>query len=145
MYFLDSSVGVVSEVGLGVERDFNLGDLMKVEIEGLHCICGKKLGSSAAICAACGMASCSEACHKAWEQMGNCVFGRNFYSMPDNVSMRSILFSNIYRLREAGMREWAVANRSSTNLVCCYVSSASPHVFLQRGFRNYGRPNVNHP
>ena len=66
--------------------------------------------------------------------------------MPEDATMRSILFSNIYKIREAKMKEWSITNRSSTNLVCCYASADHDYVFLQRGFRNYGRPNVKyHP
>jgi hypothetical protein len=35
-----------------------------------------------------------------------------------------------------------LTNKSSTTMLCCYASSAHPYVYLQRGYRNYGTPNV---
>lgn len=35
-----------------------------------------------------------------------------------------------------------LTNRSSTSMLCCYASAAHPYVYLQRGYRNYGTPNV---
>lgn len=89
-----------------------MGDLMKVDLQRVKCICGKALGSGAAICAACGMASCSEACHRRWEQEGNCVFSKNFYSTPEGSTMRSILFDNVYKMRDAKIREWYFSHES---------------------------------
>lgn len=56
--------------------------------------------------------------------------------------MRSIRFDNIFRMREAKVKDWAIANRSSTTMVCCYTSAQHDYVLLQRGYRNYGTPNV---
>ena len=38
--------------------------------------------------------------------------------------------------------ERAIANRSSTSMICCYVSGEHDYVLLQRGYRNYGKPQV---
>jgi hypothetical protein len=35
-----------------------------------------------------------------------------------------------------------LTNKSTTNMICCYVSGQHRHVYLQRGYRNYGTPNV---
>lgn len=75
-------MGINNQLGDGVLRNFNLGEVIKVDIDKVKCICGKPLGAGAAICAACGMASCSEQCHHEWEKLGNCTFGLNFYSVP---------------------------------------------------------------
>jgi hypothetical protein len=52
------------------------------------------------------MASCSEACHKEWEKMGNCVFADNFYSIPEGFTMRSILFENVARIQKSKVKDW---------------------------------------
>ena len=50
-------VNVNKELGEGTLRDFNLGHMMIVPINGLKCICGTPLGNDPdhAICAACGL------------------------------------------------------------------------------------------
>jgi hypothetical protein len=62
-------------LGEGTLREFNLGYLMELPLNGLKCICGKPLGheNDHAICAACGLvslhtieASCSNECHRSW-------------------------------------------------------------------------------
>jgi len=73
-YNFENVVGIVENLGEGVLKNFNLGELIKVDLNKLRCICGKPLGRSSAICAGCGMASCSEACHQIWESQGNCKF-----------------------------------------------------------------------
>ena len=50
-----NEVATNRDLGTGILRDFNYGALMKVDLRDLKCICGKKLGPTAAICAACGM------------------------------------------------------------------------------------------
>lgn len=42
-------------MGVGILRHFNFGVLIKADLRDLRCICGKKLGNDAAICAACGL------------------------------------------------------------------------------------------
>lgn len=59
-------VRINKNLGQGILKTFNMGHLMKVDLRDLRCICGKKLTSSAAICAGCGLASCSEQCHALW-------------------------------------------------------------------------------
>ena len=51
-------VGVNRAPGEGLLRDFNYGYLMKVNINGMQCICGKDLqlhNMNHAMCAACGL------------------------------------------------------------------------------------------
>lgn len=56
-YLCAYSVKVNRELGEGTLRDFNLGYLMELPLNGLNCICGKPLGHEPehAICAACGL------------------------------------------------------------------------------------------
>ena len=136
---------------MGAEKHFNLGRLIRVDLRDLKCICGKPLGRNAAICAACGLASCSDACHKKWEQAGMCTFKSNFYSIPDNFNMRSIAFSNIEHVQSSDLSDWyaicnvrIIANKSGLSMISCYASNQEKYVYLQRGYQNYGRPNV-HP
>lgn len=35
-----------------------------------------------------------------------------------------------------------IANKSATTMLCCYAMGSQPFVYLQRGYRNYGQPNV---
>lgn len=67
-------VGTYKDLGDGVLRNLNLGEVVKLDFSRLKCICGKGIGPGAAICAACGMFSCSEKCHQHWEELGNCKF-----------------------------------------------------------------------
>ncbi len=49
-------------MGVGILRDFNFGALIKADLRDLRCICGKKLGHDAAICAACGLVTFKKKC-----------------------------------------------------------------------------------
>lgn len=107
MYLLELFGGnIYPDLGTGILKKFNYGSVVKVNLNGLRCICGKPLGSSATICAACGLASCSEACHSLWEKAGKCIFSENFYSTPPGFNMRSILFENILKLQKAKVTDW---------------------------------------
>lgn len=48
---------VNQQLGEGKLREFNLGYLMELPLEGIKCICGKPLGHEVdhGICAACGL------------------------------------------------------------------------------------------
>ena len=35
-----------------------------------------------------------------------------------------------------------LAQKTSLSLISCYVSKVTDYVYLQRGYRNYGRPQV---
>lgn len=51
-------VGVSREYGEGLEKDFNYGYLMKVNLAGMKCICGTEIqmhNINHAMCVACGM------------------------------------------------------------------------------------------
>jgi hypothetical protein len=55
-------VGVNREFGEGLEKDFNYGYLMKVNLSGIKCICGTELqmhNFNHAMCVACGMVKIS--------------------------------------------------------------------------------------
>ncbi len=54
---MPESVKVNRQVGEGKLRDFNLGYLMELPLQGITCICGQPLGHQPehSICAACGL------------------------------------------------------------------------------------------
>jgi len=35
-----------------------------------------------------------------------------------------------------------IANKSSLSYISCYAKAGVPHIYLQRGYRNYGIPQV---
>lgn len=80
-------------------RNLNLGEVCKINVEKVKCICGKAFGPGGAFCAACGMFSCSIECHQQWEKLGFCKFSEQFYSVPEGFTMRSMLFENIRRIQ----------------------------------------------
>lgn len=56
--------------------------------------------------------------------------------------MRSILLQNIKNVQQANVKTWSLANKNPLNFIGCYACLGYKHVYLQRGFRNYGIPQV---
>jgi hypothetical protein len=45
-------------------------------------------------------------CHREWEMAGNCSYHSHYFEKPEDVNMRSILFSNIHNIQKARISEW---------------------------------------
>ena len=90
---MDNSHHVKSNVFLNMGNKFsekqdwfNKGHIAKLDYQKIKCICGKLLidHEHSAICAACGTATCSTACH---DELNSCVFRDN---VDDNISNKIV-------------------------------------------------------
>ncbi|CAD8119256.1 unnamed protein product [Paramecium sonneborni] len=123
-------------------RAFNTGSLIQLDINKLQCICGKPADENTAICAACGSATCSQQCHQELVNQDKCKFHHNFTEKAKLVSLRSILLKNAYFLFDKGYAQGTVFSRTSQNFISAFLTSQRSSIYLQRGFRQYGNPEI---
>ena len=100
--------------------------------------------STSTFCAACGNATCSEACHTAhYEETGMCHFHTNFTKEAPVKNLLSLPFDNIYYADEMNFPIGTPLNKTSQSYMVGMRHPVKEWVYLQRGFRDYGTLDVN--
>lgn len=123
---------------------FNSGYRTLLDWEEAKCPCGAKLvgNRDAAVCSACGTATCSPQCHDHFVQSkGKCLFIRNFIENAETSKiqgMRNIHWINGYTMMRDNHKEFTYCSRASPKFMIAMLGPKKNTMWLQRGFRQYG-------
>ena len=104
------------------------------------------------MCAACATWTCSLECHTKYMSETNlCTFHHNFSksllsmvaaSVLTFQSMRSIRLSVISKLHAQHLAQGTAVCKTSRAFMFAALGESSEHIFVQRGFRQYGQMQV---
>lgn len=96
-----------------------------------------------AFCVACANPSCSEECHNDfYVHEKACHFHKNFDEWKPNKSIRSLTFNNIRYAEEKDFPVGTILNKSSSSYLMGLKHAKKDWVYLQRGYKDYGRVDV---
>ena len=103
-----------------------------------------------AFCVACGNATCSAACHDKYLQSpGLCTFAKNFQAnefetgeLASQRNMRALTLMNIKFAEKENLSSGMPLNRTSRSFLFGMKHPEKNKIYLQRGFRQYGRIEV---
>lgn len=121
---------------------------MIVELEKLKCPCGNCFldKSTSTICAACGTATCSAECHEKHVQADKkCLFINNFNKNENTKKiqgLRNIKVLDIINALKFGVPVFNPISISNSKFIKALMSPFPLSIILQRGFRQYGQPDV---
>ncbi len=131
---------------------FNRGYPCVLDLAKLKCPCGKRILDSdeSTICAACGSATCSPACHQLHIQAhGDCLFYKNFHVEEGKEmlyqGLRGIRLKNILKMQKEGVPNFTQCSTVSARFLFAALGPSKNTLYLQRGFRIYGSPCVLSP
>ena len=136
-----------SRGGLACQNPVSLWCKMKSRIsKGTHFLKSEQ----SAFCVACGNATCSAACHKKYFEHENlCTFSENFDQESlkadeknSSQNLRSLTLQNIKFAEEQNLTVGMPLNRTSRTFLFGMRHPEHDMVYLQRGFRQYGRIGV---
>eukprot|EP01016_Furgasonia_blochmanni_P023215 TRINITY_DN2512_c0_g1_i5.p3 TRINITY_DN2512_c0_g1~~TRINITY_DN2512_c0_g1_i5.p3 ORF type:complete len:137 (+),score=17.67 TRINITY_DN2512_c0_g1_i5:461-871(+) len=99
--------------------------------------------NDAAICAACGTATCSNECHTKYATEPNlCSFHTNFHeALSPNQNLRSIRLKVIKGLQKRRFALGTPVTKTSKNFLYAGIGRDDDEIILQRGYRQYGEPH----
>ncbi len=98
---------------------------------------------NSAFCVACGNATCSDTCHQIYEENNVCSFHTNFVKEKELKSLRSLRFDNVFFAEKNNLAVGTILNKTSKSFIYGMKNEKKHHLYLQRGFRQYGNPEEN--